>query len=46
MNICDYIYDALDAVLAWEIPEDAFPQAVMSQACLLAGLDPDEVTSY
>ena len=39
----NYLSDAVDAVLAWEIPEDGFAEAVRAQACLMAGINPDEI---
>jgi hypothetical protein len=42
----NYLLDAVEAVLAWEIPEDAFTNAVKSQACLMAGINPDEVIGF
>lgn len=35
----NYIIQAIDAVLAWDIPEDAIPSAVADQAKLMAGFD-------
>jgi len=37
------LFAAVDAVLIWEIPESDFAQAVHAQACLMAGINPDEV---
>lgn len=34
--------DALEQVLSWELPEEACPTAIASQARLLAGLASDE----
>lgn len=39
----NYLSDAVDAVLTWEIPEDGFADAVKAQACLMAGINPDEL---
>ena len=38
-----YLSDAVDAVLVWEIPEADFEGAVKAQACLMAGINPDEL---
>ena len=46
MNFQSYLSDAIDAVVDWDIPEDTLGQVVLSHACLLAGLDPDEVIGY
>lgn len=38
-----YLLDAVNAVLTWDIPESDFAQAVQSQACMMAGINPDEI---
>ncbi len=38
------IVDAIDAVLSWELSEDLFSDAVLSQAGLLAGISPDDIS--
>ena len=42
MHFLDQIHDAIDVVLGWEIPDEAFPDAVQAQASLMAGIHPDE----
>jgi hypothetical protein len=42
MDYEDYIPDALDLVLAWDLPEDALAEAVNEQARLMAGYYPEE----
>jgi len=44
MDYEDYIADALDMVLAWDLPEECLPDAVNAQARLMAGLFPDDRT--
>jgi hypothetical protein len=39
----DLIHDAINIVLAWEIPDEAFSEAVEAQACLMAGIHPEEI---
>ena len=39
----DLIHDAINIVLAWESPDDAFSEAVKAQACLMAGINPEEI---
>ena len=34
--------DAIETVLAWDLPDELFPDAVQSQARLMARLPPDE----
>lgn len=38
----NYIIQAIDAVLTWDIPEDAISSAVAEQAKLMAGFDCDQ----
>ena len=40
-NYQDYLIDAIDTVMAWELPEEDFAVAVNQQARLLAGDLPD-----
>ncbi len=42
MNYQDYLLDALEMVLAWDIPEEELAVAVNDQARLMAGIFPDE----
>lgn len=35
----NYIIQAIDAVLTWDIPEDAISLAIADQAKLMAGFD-------
>jgi len=44
MDYEDYIHEALDLVLAWDLPEEALADAVNGQAKLMAGLYPDDRT--
>ena len=43
MDYQNYLLDAIEVVLAWDIPDDGFIQAVKSQACLMAGINPEEI---
>ena len=42
MDYEDYIPDALELVLAWDLPEECLPDAVNEQARLMAGYYPEE----
>jgi hypothetical protein len=42
MDYEDYIPDALELVLAWDLPDDALAEAANQQAKLMAGLYPDD----
>jgi len=44
MNFIDCLLDATDAVLTWEISEEEFADAIKNQACLMAGINPEEIT--
>ena len=39
----DYIVDAVERVLTWDLPDEAIAQAVSSEAGHLAGLDSEQV---
>ena len=43
MQIENYILDAVDRVLSWEIPSEALTQAVRQQAALMAKISPDQI---
>ena len=40
----NFINCLLDAVQNWEMPEEGFADAIKDQACLMAGIDPDEMS--
>jgi hypothetical protein len=42
MDYENYIPDALELVLAWDLPEEALADAVNEQAKLMAGYYPEE----
>jgi len=39
----DYIFDALEIVSAWDIPDEDLADAVNAQARLMAGIQPDDL---
>ena len=43
MNYEDYLKDALEMVLAWDLPEEELADAVNDQARLMAGIPPEEI---
>lgn len=45
MDYEDYIPEALDLVLAWDLPEEILADAVNKQAKLMAGLYPEDCHS-
>jgi len=42
MNYQDYLFDALEMVLTWDLPDEELAGAVNDQARLMAGICPDE----
>ena len=38
----NYLIDALDTVLTWNLSDESLPLALINQAQLLSGLDSDE----
>jgi hypothetical protein len=38
----NYFLDAIDTVLSWDLPEEAWSAAVKAQACLMARVLPEE----
>jgi hypothetical protein len=43
MDLHNYVLDALDRVLAWDLPDEVCPHAISAEAGLLAGLAPELV---
>ena len=41
-----YLIVALERVLAWDLPDEACPQAVIAEAQLLAGADPESAEGF
>jgi hypothetical protein len=39
MNNLNYLIDAMDTVLTWDLPEALIPLAINDQAKLMAGFD-------
>lgn len=39
----NYLFDALDQVLSWDMPEHLLPITLQSQAGLMAGIPTDEL---
>ena len=46
MNFQQLLLEATEAVLTWEIPEEDYAEAITNQACLMAGISPDELYSF
>lgn len=42
----DSVLAAFDTVLSWDLPDEAYSEAVNAQACHLAGLDMDDTWGY
>jgi hypothetical protein len=41
-----YIPEALELVLAWDLPEEALAEAVNEQARLMAGIYPEDCRTF
>jgi len=46
MNFQQLLLDATEAVMTWEIPEEDYAEAIKDQACLMAGINPEEISSF
>ena len=44
MSFQNYLIDAVNDVIAWNIPDEALADAVNAQACLMAKINPEEMT--
>ena len=42
MQLNNFVLDAVNAVLDWDLPDEAYPDAVNFQVCLMAGNEPGE----
>lgn len=42
MQLTDCFLDAFNTVLAWELPDEAYADAIAAQACLMAGVDREQ----
>ncbi len=43
MDIQNYLPDAIDVVLAWNLPDEALTEAIRAQASLMARGNPEEI---
>ena len=43
MNYQNYLIDAVNDVLSWDIPDESLAEAITAQASLMARIDPDEM---
>ena len=46
MQVSNFVLDAVTAAIDFDIPEEAYPEAVSAQACHLAGLDADDMYGH
>ena len=42
----NYLLDAIDLVLAWDLPDEAIGEAVKDQANLMARVNPEEMREF
>lgn len=45
MQYQNYLLDAINEVLTWDIPDEALPDAVIAQASLMARMNPEDSLS-
>jgi len=46
MTYQDFLIDAIEIVLAWDLPDEVFREAVTDRARLMAGLASDEIPVF
>jgi len=46
MNYQNYLLDATNAVLDWDIPDEALADAITAQAGMMTGASPDDITAF
>jgi len=46
MNTQNFLLDAIDVVLAWDISEEAFADAVIAQTRFMARTNHDEISGF
>ena len=46
MTYLDFLMDAIETVLTWDLPDEVFPDAVTEVARLMAGVTPDEILDH
>ena len=42
MNQQSHFLDAIETVLAWDLPDEVFAEALNAQASLMAGFNPED----
>ncbi|HEY5579784.1 MAG TPA: hypothetical protein VIK56_01285 [Rhodoferax sp.] len=42
MQLNNFVLDAVNAVLDWDLPDEAYQEAVNSQVSLMAGIEPEQ----
>lgn len=46
MQVANFVLDAVNTVLDWDMPEEAYPDAVNAQVSLLSGQDDGDWPGY
>lgn len=46
MNLHNVVMQSIEAVLALDIPDEYFGEAVVDQACVFAGISPDDMDEF
>jgi hypothetical protein len=42
MQFCNFVIDAVDRVLSWDLPDESVADAVSAEASHLAGIDSEQ----
>jgi len=46
MQVSNFVLDAVNAVLDWDMPDEAYPEAVNAQVCSMAVQDDADWSGY
>ncbi|MGJ0486139.1 MAG: hypothetical protein ACR65R_16635 [Methylomicrobium sp.] len=46
MNFLNCLLDVTEESLTWDIPEEGFAETIKNQACLMAGIHPEEMSQF
>ena len=46
MTYQDFLMDAIETVLSWDLPDEVFPEAVNDRARLMAGFVSDDTPDF
>ena len=46
MTYQDFLIDAIETILSWDLPDEVFPEAVYDRARLMAGFVSDDTPDF